>query len=93
MTKTASPPCKQCLKCGQLENEECSLKVCGHCQTTMYCSQKCRKEQYNDNRSACKTINSVKTYLTEKNQNVQTEETIKGHVYEVSPKTNLKYAN
>ena len=90
VTNTASPTCKQCSRCGWQENRYCSLKFCGHCQTTMYCSQKCQKEHYNDHRAVCKTINSAKTFLTEKKQNLHTKETIKGHVYELSPKTQSK---
>ena len=87
VTKTASPAYKKCSRCERQVNRDCMLKFCGHCQTTMFCSQKYQKEHYNDHNAVCKTIYSVKTFPTENKQNLHTKETIKGHSSELSPKT------
>ena len=92
MTEPSSPPAKQCASCGQQESEDYQLKVCGNCQTTMYCSLECQRKNYHVHRSVCKTIKTVNTHLIEKsqNQNFNTLESIRGQVFELSPKTKSK---
>ena len=99
IVKQTPPECQQkydhqlkseqiCVNCGQREKGVEKLKICGECRTTLYCSAKCQKEHYKNHQSVCKAIHSVNLHLSDKNK--QTVESIKGQVYELSPKTKSK---
>lgn len=75
-------------KCVTCIQEHPNLQVCAGCKTVMYCSRKCQQEDWSNHKVMCNAIQTIEAKHTQ--QTTANINTLKGTVYELSPKSRTK---